>query len=257
MMHASGLLRGLRRPTLRIPAIAGELLIAVAGGIAVGIAAAIALDEVEHREPPATPMQTEAVRASPAELARPMQFSPLGNGVLQAIGSIEPGTASRLAHELEARSPDIRTVSLNSPGGSLDEAMAMGKLLRESGLATEVPDGAVCASACPLLFAGGVARSAGQRAAIGVHQFYARPVAGLRGSLDAMSDAQLTTARISRHLTDMGVDPTAWLHALDTPPSSLYYYSSWELADYRLTTTGAPAPVAHFLGELARFLGKG
>ena len=55
-----------------------------------------------------------------------------------------------------------------------------------------------------------------------------------------MSDAQATTARISRHLAEMGVDPALWLHALDTPPQALYYFSPEELAKYRLVT----APVA-------------
>jgi hypothetical protein len=55
-----------------------------------------------------------------------------------------------------------------------------------------------------------------------------------------MSDAQATTARISRHLIDMGIDPTVWLHALDTPPQALYYLSPEEMAKYRLVT----APVA-------------
>jgi hypothetical protein len=133
--------------------------------------------------------------------------------------------------------------------------MAMGEQIRAYGIATEVSDGAVCASSCPLLFAGGVERVAGSRAAIGVHQFYTQPIPGLRGSIDAVSDAQFVTARISRHLTEMGVDPAAWLHALDTPPTTLYYFSEWELAEYRLTTSQSSAPRAHVLGELARYLG--
>ena len=46
-----------------------------------------------------------------------------------------------------------------------------------------------------------------------------------------MADAQATTARISRHLATMGVDPALWLHALDTPPRALYYFSPDEMAD--------------------------
>ena len=55
-----------------------------------------------------------------------------------------------------------------------------------------------------------------------------------RSPAQAMADAQLTTARITRHLVDMGVDPTLWLHALDTPPTALYYLSPAEMASYRL-----------------------
>ncbi len=34
----------------------------------------------------------------------------------------------------------------------------------------------------------------------------------------------------------MGIDPALWLHALDTPPQALYYFSPEELAKYRLVT---------------------
>ena len=58
-----------------------------------------------------------------------------------------------------------------------------------------------------------------------------------------MSDAQATTARISRHLAEMDVDPALWLHALDTPPRALYYFSPAELAKYKLVTS--PVATAH------------
>ena len=169
-------------------------------------------------------------------LARPMTFTLGGGGVLYAEGSIAPGSASRFAAEIEARGEYVKTISLNSPGGALDDAMAMAKLVRARGIATEVADGAICASSCPLLFAGGLTRTAGAKAALGVHQFYAAsqtPTAPAQ----AMSDAQATTARISRHLIEMGVDASLWLHALDTPPQALYYFSPEELAKYRLVTT--------------------
>ena len=51
-----------------------------------------------------------------------------------------------------------------------------------------------------------------------------------------MADAQATTARISRHLASMDVDPALWLHALDTPPRALYYFTAEEMARYRLAT---------------------
>ena len=174
-----------------------------------------------------------------AKLAEPMAFTLGGRGVLQAEGSIEPGTAARFAAELEARGEYVKTVSLNSPGGALDDAMAMARLVREKGIATEVADGALCASSCPLFFVGGKIRTAGEKAAIGVHQFYAASPSK-SGPEQAMADAQATTARISRHLAEMGVDPALWLHALDTPPRALYYFSAEDLAKYRLVT----APVA-------------
>ena len=59
---------------------------------------------------------------------------------------------------------------LNSPGGSVADALAMGRLIREKKFATEVEAGKYCVSSCPLVFAGGVDRRAGDKATIGVHQ---------------------------------------------------------------------------------------
>lgn len=175
------------------------------------------------------------VTADEETLLRPMAFTLEAGGVLRAEGSIEPGTASRLADELSRRGEYVRTVSINSPGGAVEDAMAMARTLRERRISTQIDDGALCASSCPLMFAGGQTRAAGDKAAIGVHQFYAAMKDDLSRE-QVMSDAQATTARISRHLSDMGVDPLIWLHALDTPPRALYYLSHKELVDYRLVT---------------------
>ncbi|MGC4024325.1 MAG: hypothetical protein QM744_03745 [Mesorhizobium sp.] len=236
---------------------AGELLIAIIGGMTIGIAGALALADGEQQPAQVEKVQTEPIRATPEALAKPMTFKLTGDGVLIAQGSIEPGTAAKLESRLQTLGESVKTVSLNSPGGSLNEAMSMAREVRAHGLTTEVADGAICASSCPLLFAGGVERKAGTRAAIGVHQFYAQPVPGLRGSIDAVSDTQITTARVSRHLAEMGIDPAAWLHALDTPPTSLYYYSTWELAEYRFTTAQTATSSDGVLSELFRLLGHG
>ena len=182
----------------------------------------------------------EFVTTNPDSLRDAMRFTLLPDGVLQAAGSIDPGAALRFEAELGERGEYVRTVSLDSPGGSLDEAMLMSKLIREHGLAAEVRDGALCASSCPLILAGGTNRKVAEKAAIGVHQFYAVTNREL-GPEQAMADAQLTTARITRHLIEMGVDPALWLHALDTPPRRLYYLSPEELAAYRLVTDARTA----------------
>jgi hypothetical protein len=175
-------------------------------------------------------------------LRNPMRFVLQPGGVMLAEGSIDQGASARLARELEERGEYVRRMTINSPGGSLDDAIAMAKLVRDRGIDTEVPDGALCASSCPLLLAGGVRRVAGEKAAIGVHQFYAVSAKPLDPA-QAMADAQMTTARISRHLKEMGVDPQMWIYALDTPPRSLYYFSREQLADYALVT-GAPHTAA-------------
>jgi hypothetical protein len=137
-------------------------------------------------------------------------------------------------------------VALNSPGGSVDDALAIGALIREQGLATSVAAGALCASSCPLVLSGGAERRAAEGAAVGVHQIYATVApgalpTGLRAAGEAMSDAQKTTAVITRHLSAMGVDPALWLHALETPPDRLYYLTPEEMTALRLVTVAATA----------------
>ncbi len=190
---------------------------------------------VETNSPMPSSDPRRFVTTESATLSQPMQFTLGSGGVLLAEGSIQPGTAARFAAEIDTRGEYVKTIALNSPGGALDDAMAMARLIRDKGISTQIDDGALCASSCPLLFAGGTTRKAGPEAAVGVHQFYAASETETKPA-QAMSDAQATTARISRHLTGMGVDPAVWLHALDTPPRALYYLSPKELTDYRLVT---------------------
>src|SRR3979411_3512902 len=82
-------------------------------------------------------------------------------------GTITPGLSEAFTAEVAKRGDYIKTVVLNSPGGSVTDAMAMGRLIRERKFATEVEAGKYCASSCPLMFAGGVERRAGDTAALG------------------------------------------------------------------------------------------
>lgn len=167
-----------------------------------------------------------------------LRFTLKEGGVVAVEGSIDPDSARRLAEGIETWGDRVKLLSLDSPGGSLEEAMAMARLVRQKGLSTKVAAGAVCASSCPLLFAGGVSRQVEEDGAIALHQFYNAPDARATDPARAISDAQSTAARIVRHLSDMGVDPAMWLHALDTPPQRLYYLSSEQLAKYRLIDAG-------------------
>ncbi|KIP97655.1 periplasmic protein [Agrobacterium tumefaciens] len=179
--------------------------------------------------PPVQPSSPEEV------LRKPMTFNLVSGGVLVAEGTIDPGAAARFANEVEARGEYIKLVSLNSPGGSVDDAIAMSKLIREKNIATKVAERALCASSCPIVFAGGVTRSAEKDAVVGVHQVFN---AGIdRPSPEqAMSSAQTTTALVARHLDEMGIGAGLWFHALETPPNQLYYLTPAEMLEYRLTT---------------------
>lgn len=174
-------------------------------------------------------------------LREPLSVKLVSGGVLELTGTIDTGAADRVAAEMTARGEYITTVSLNSPGGIVGEALAIGRLIREHGYATSVSAGALCASSCPLVFAGGKERIATAQSAIGVHQVYAAAPSGsaaerLAAAGDAMSEAQSLTAEISRYLREMGVDAEVWLRALETPPDRLTYFSADELKRLTLAT---------------------
>ena len=178
-------------------------------------------------------------RKMEARLNGKMTFDLVDGGRLMAIGTIVPGTAKAFAAEVQKRGDYVKTVVLQSPGGSVDDALAMGRLIRARKFATEVGKDAYCASSCPLVFAGGVARLAGAQAGIGVHQIYAPPQPGLDTPADGFDSAQRITAMAETYLRDMGIDLGVWLKAMETPKDELYYFSPAELVKLKLATHAA------------------
>ena len=181
-------------------------------------------------------------------MAKPMTFELVGSGRLMATGTITPGISEAFAAEVGMRGDYIKTVVLNSPGGSVTDALAMGRLIRERKFATEVEAGKYCASSCPLVFAGGVERRAGDKAAIGVHQVAATGSASAVPR-DEMDVAQRISARCQRYLGDMGLDLQVWVHAMETPNDRLFVFKPDELKSLNIVTAGAtpvasPAPAA-------------
>lgn len=183
-------------------------------------------------EPDNAPSQ---ITTSVELLQQPIRFDLQSNGVLLAQGAIDYGAAGRFQKEIEARGEYVKTVSLDSPGGSVGDALAMSKLIREKKLGTRVSSGALCASSCPIILAGGVTRQAEDGAVIGVHQVFN----GSKEKLSperAMSDAQRTTADVTRHLDEMGIKPGLWIHAMETPPDRLYYLKPAEMKEFALVS---------------------
>jgi len=169
-------------------------------------------------------------------LAQAITFELVGGGRLMATGTITPGSSQAFAAEVERRGDYVKTVVLNSPGGSVVDALAMGRLIRERKFATEVEAGKYCASSCPLMFAGGIERRAGDRAVIGVHQVAAIKAAGKGAPRDEMSIVQTISARCERYLGEMGVDVRVWMHAMETPHDKLFVFKPDELKTLALVT---------------------
>ncbi|UYQ72388.1 ATP-dependent Clp protease proteolytic subunit [Pelagibacterium flavum] len=195
--------------------------------------------EIDPDNPAYRPL--EHITTPPEQLAEPLSIELVGGGVLMLSGTIVPGAATSFAGEIERRGDYVETVALNSPGGSVEDALVIGRLIRENGFDTAVGDGALCGSSCPLVLAGGVERIISDNAAVGVHQIYAGAGGDDVGSAQAMSDAQSVTARIARYLGEMGIDPLVWINAMETPPDRLYFLTMDEMEQTRLAATSGPS----------------
>jgi hypothetical protein len=59
-------------------------------------------------------------------MAKPMTFELVGGGRLMATGIITPGVSAAFAAEIGKRGDYVKTEVLNSPGGAVADALAMG-----------------------------------------------------------------------------------------------------------------------------------
>lgn len=114
-------------------------------------------------------------------------------GVLQLSG----GIGRRLAFDLEATlTPTTRTLDIvDSPGGSLDGAMAAAQVISSKGLTVRVEKR--CLSACVALFAGARQRELYPTAVLGLHQSSSVIEGGEASSVDRAYDELLRQAGFS------------------------------------------------------------
>ena len=150
-------------------------------------------------------------------------------------GAITPGDADRLIPQIDRADPPVDTLLLQSPGGSVQDALDLGRHLRDRGIATSVLAGEICYSACPYLFAGGTERRAEPGASIGVHQHsFGENV--LLPAFTAIDDIQRGQAEVMSYLDDMGLDVRLMRHALATPADEIYILLPEELETYKVVT---------------------
>ena len=83
--------------------------------------------------------------------------------IIEIRGEIVSGDANRLKKAIAQAAPNIRldslydlTISINSPGGDVKEAVSMGNIVRQSLVSVSVEGGGVCASACFFVWLAGV-----------------------------------------------------------------------------------------------------
>lgn len=158
---------------------------------------------------------------------------------LRLVGQIAEGDGARFADHLAGLARTPERVALLSPGGSVADALAIGRAIRAAAIPTEMERGAVCFSACPYILAGGAERRVHRSARVGIHQHYFGENVMLPAFV-AVSDIQRGLSEVVGYLDEMGVDPLMLRHGLETPPDEIYILLPDELEDYGLATSLVP-----------------
>jgi hypothetical protein len=198
------------------------------------LAAALSLAGA-HR---AAAMTFEAI-ADPAECP--------ASGCILANGDIDATSADQLERFLvEHKVAHGALLVLDSPGGALIQSLELGNVVRGAGLATTVRAydaktarfraGGECASACVYAFLGGVERTAGEGARIGVHQPY---TAGDTWALSAQDGFSLMT-QVAVHVKHLCGSLELLIPAMRTPPQQMHWFTQSELTRYAVITRATP-----------------
>jgi hypothetical protein len=256
-----------------------QRLMRVAQALAVALSSLLALPSYADLRPRARPRITPPMRfvlVTSAEAA----CKPNCPEWLSAEGRIEPGTAKAFADAIANLKGRRLPILIHSPGGAVADAGAMGELIRAKGLAVAVartlitncpeaspkcPDGpgaaitggAICASACVLVLAGGTERLAAPSARIGVHQTTTvvsetEGLAHLK-STRKIYEQQGVDAAVEAYFVVMGVSDPVMTLMRKTWAASIRWLSPAELKDSHLLTL-ALDPAAPILASGANGL---
>lgn len=121
-----------------------------------------------------------------------------------------------------------KIVMLDSIGGSVTEAIRMGRLLRETGFDALVPAAAVCQGSCVYLLAAGKGKSV--RGHVGIH----RPYYADSDSVHSISAYGASRATQAAYFKEMHI-PLELLEMINsTEPRRMRVLTPSELARYRL-----------------------
>lgn len=168
----------------------------------------------------------------PGELPDRLVLTATEGTTYRLEGEIRDGDAPRLIALLDAANPAPEKLILQSPGGSVRDALALGRYIRAKGIDTQMLAGEFCYSACPYLLAAGTTRDIDKDASIGVHQHYFGENTFLPAAF-AVEDIQRGQGEVMTYLDEMGIDLLVMQHALSTPPDEIYVLLPEDLERYK------------------------
>jgi hypothetical protein len=238
-----------------------------AQALALALSGLVAAPSYADLRPPARPRGVHPMRFVRVVSADPA-CKPNCPEWLSAEGQIATGSARAFADAIANLKGRRLPILIHSPGGSVADAGAMGELIRAKGLAvavartliTNCPDaspkcpdgpggaitgGAMCASACVLVLAGGVERLAAPSARIGVHQITTL-VSETEGLAHLKSTRKIyeqrgVDAAVEAYLDAMGVGDPVMTLMRKTWAASIRWLSPVELKASRLATLALDA----------------
>lgn len=153
-----------------------------------------------------------------------------GRGFVAEIsGEISPQDAEAMARSTDlAAAAKVRFVFLDSPGGDLDSAMRIGRMLRAIEVTVIVPPGAECMSACVFILAAGTDRIV--KGTVGIHRPYF-----LKSPEGDVGAAVLELERAAReYLIEMNVPARLADDMFSIDPRDMVLLDAEELRGYRL-----------------------
>ncbi|RUY02639.1 MAG: hypothetical protein EOS81_12990 [Mesorhizobium sp.] len=212
---------------------------------------------------------------------------------ISAEGTIEAGTPALFRRLLKTLDGRQLPIVVNSPGGNVDAALQLGRMIRKNKLdiavgitefsgcspgmkncrgddARQQPysgvaydSGAMCNSACPLMFAGGIRRVVGEWAYLGVHQITTtfrrekllyrttyrivngkKKIIGTRvvsrknaGSYKTYEMSKAVEKRLSAYLKEMGVEQGVLDVMKTTPASDIRQIEPDDMLEMKLVTS--------------------
>jgi hypothetical protein len=162
--------------------------------------------------------------------------------LVHATGVFVKGTAAEFRLYLEQNKiKNGAVVILESDGGSVAEALSMGRMIRQMGFDTEV--NTHCFSSCTLAFLGGVRRNVrGVGAEFGVHRVSTNARLDPAQALDM---GQIAIAQIVEYSAFMGVDPSFVTALTAAGPDQINLLSHDQLLKYKIVSTPFTTPVGN------------
>lgn len=151
-----------------------------------------------------------------------------------AITDVDALAVRTMTQDLEKRHLVTPHVRLNSPGGSVGAAMAIGRNFRKIRAIATMGEAHICHSACVFVLAGATQRAIG--GSVGIH----RPYSELTGLLD-IEKAQSEYTRLSQasklFLREMNLPEELYEAMVRTPPEEIRLLDRNELSAFGLNKT--------------------